>query len=152
LAVIQARLSELEIKAQGRLGVHILDTATGQEYGYRSDEWYMMLISFKLLVNALVLHRVDVGHESLERRIPFTKEDLLTWSPITEKHADGAGMTLVQLCEATITSSDNAAINLILSCYGGPAALTVYARQLGDAVTRVDRYVPYLNVIHRSWA
>jgi beta-lactamase class A len=148
LSSMQARLSDLEIKAQGRLGVHILDTATGQEYGYRSDERFMMLSSFKLLASALVLHRVDAGHESLERRIPYSKEDLVTWSPVTEKHADGAGMTLAQLCEATITTSDNTAANLILSSYGGPAALTAYARQLGDTITRLDRFEPKLNVKH----
>jgi beta-lactamase class A len=148
LAAIEARLSDLEFKAQGRLGVHILDTATGQEYGYRSDERFMMLSSFKLLASALVLHRVDTGRESLERRIHYSKEDLVTWSPVTEKHADGAGMTLAQLCDATIITSDNTAANLILSSYGGPTALTAYARQLGDAVTRFDRYEPYLNVIH----
>jgi beta-lactamase class A len=55
-------------------------------------------------------------------------------------------MTLEQLCEATITTSDNTAGNLILSSYGGPAALTEFARQLGDNVTRLDRNEPELNV------
>ncbi len=143
---IQARLRDLEAAAQGRLGVHMLDTATGQEYGYRSDERFMMLSSFKLLASALVLHRVDAGHESLERRIPYTNKDLIAWSPVTEQHADGEGMTLAQLCEAAITTSDNTAANLILSTYGGPAALTAYARELGDDITRLDRIEPDLNL------
>ena len=86
---IQARLRTLEAAAHGRLGVHILDTSTGKEYGYRSDERFMLLSTFKLLASALVLHRVDAGLESLERRIPYTKADLIEWSPITMKHADG---------------------------------------------------------------
>jgi len=142
---IQARLRDLEATAQGRLGVHILDAATNQEYGYRSDERFMMLSSFKLLASALVLYRVDAGEESLERRIPYTAKDLIPWSPITEKHADGNGMTLAQLCEATITTSDNTAGNLVLSSYGGPTALTEFARHLGDKVTRFDRNEPTLN-------
>jgi beta-lactamase class A len=145
-AAIQARLRELESIAQGRLGVHILDSNNGQEYGYRSDERFMMLSSFKLLASALVLHRVDTGTESLARRMTYTEKDLVPWSPITQKHADGNGMTLAQLCEATITTSDNTAGNLILSSYGGPAALTAFARQLGDRVTRLDRNEPELNV------
>lgn len=145
-AAIQARLRELESAAQGRLGVHILDTATGQEYGYRADERFMMLSSFKVLACALVLHRVDTGTESLERRIAYTAKDLIAWSPVTEKHANGDGMTLGQLCAATITTSDNTAANLILSSYGGPTALTAFARQLGDQVTRLDRIEPELNV------
>jgi beta-lactamase class A len=145
-AAIQVRLREIETAAQGRLGVHIVDCATGQEYGYRADERFMMLSSFKLLASALVLHRVDTGKESLARRVAFTGKDLVSWSPITEQHADGNGMTLAQLCEATITTSDNTAGNLILTSYGGPAALTAFVRQLGDQVTRLDRNEPQLNV------
>ncbi|MDB5938839.1 MAG: ampC [Polaromonas sp.] len=145
-AAIQTHLRELESAAQGRLGIHIVDAATGLEYGYRSDERFMMLSSFKLLASALVLHRVDTSKESLTRRIAFTGKDLISWSPVTEQHADGNGMTLAQLCEATITTSDNTAANLILSSCGGPAALTAFARQLGDQVTRLDRNEPQLNV------
>ena len=145
-AAIQAQFGKIEANALGRLGVHIFDTATGEEYGYRSDERFMMLSSFKLLASAFVLHRVDIGRESLDRRMLYTAEDLIPWSPITEKHADGNGMTLADLCEATITTSDNTAGNLILSSFGGPAALTAFARQLGDNVTRLDRIEPELNV------
>ena len=75
----------------------------------------------------------------------YPRSALIPWSPITEKHADGPGLTLGELCAATITTSDNTAGNLILESYGGPAALTAYARQLGDAVTRLDRNEPTLN-------
>jgi beta-lactamase class A len=148
VASANTRLRELEAAAQGRLGVHIIDTATGQEYGYRADERFMMLSTFKLLACAVVLSRVDAGNESLDRRIIYSKQDLVTYSPVTEKHAGGEGMTLAQLCEATLTTSDNTAANLILASYGGPAALTALARKLGDRVTRLDRTEPELNVKH----
>lgn len=144
-ASLQAHCQALEAKAQGRLGVSIVDTATGQQWGWREDERFMMLSSFKLLASALVLHRVDQGQESLQRRMAYPHRALIPWSPITEKHADGPGLTLGELCAATITTSDNTAGNLILESYGGPAALTAYARQLGDAVTRLDRNEPTLN-------
>ena len=54
-------------------------------------------------------------------------------------------MTLGELCHATITTSDNAAANLILATYGGPPGLTAYARALGDGVTRLDRAETALN-------
>ncbi len=147
-ARILARLQTLEAEARGRLGVHILDTADGATYGYRADERFQSLSSFKMLASALVLHRVDRGLESLDRRIPITPADIITWSPVTERHVGGPGMSLAALCEATITTSDNAAANLILDSYGGPAALTAYLRTLGDSVTRIDRREPELNVKH----
>jgi beta-lactamase class A len=143
-STVDKRLRELEATTRGRLGVHIVDTGSGQEYGHRSDERFMMLSTFKLLASALVLHRVDASRDSLQRRITYAKKDLVPWSPITEKHVDD-GMTLAELCKATITVSDNTAANLILSSFGGPAALTAFARQLGDSVTRLDRTEPELN-------
>jgi len=147
-ARILARLQALEAEARGRLGVHILDTADGASYGYRADERFQTLSSFKFLASALVLHRVDRGLESLDRRIPITPADIIPWSPVTERHVGDPGMSLAALCEATITTSDNAAANLILDSYGGPAALTAYLRTLGDSVTRLDRREPELNVKH----
>lgn len=144
-ASLHARCQALEAQAQGRLGVDIIDTATGQHWGWRADERFMLLSSFKLLASALVLHRVDQGLESLERRIAYPRSALVPWSPVTELHADGAGLSLGALCAATITTSDNTAANLILQSYGGPAALTAYARQLGDVVTRLDRNEPTIN-------
>jgi beta-lactamase class A len=141
-----AQWQQLEATAQGRLGACILDTATGQVHGHRADERFMMLSSFKLLASALVLARADRGQESIERRITYTKQDLVTYSPVTEKHAGAPeGMSLAGLCEATITTSDNTAANLILASYGGPEALTRFARELGDDTTRLDRNEPSLN-------
>ena len=143
---LQARLQELETTAQGRLGVFILDTATGQTQGHRADERFMMLSSFKVLASALVLARVDRGEESLGRRITFAQSDLVSYSPVTERFAGTPeGMSLADLCEAAITTSDNSAANLILDSYGGPAALTRFARELGDETTRLDRRETELN-------
>ena len=136
---LQDALRDIETTARGRLGVHIIDTETGRELGWRSDERFLMLSSFKLLASALVLARADRGEDSLERRIRYRQQELVQWSPVTEKHVGGDGLSLAQLCEATMTTSDNTAANLILASYGGPAALTAFARQLGDTVTRHDR-------------
>ncbi|HET7204568.1 MAG TPA: class A beta-lactamase [Steroidobacteraceae bacterium] len=137
-----------ELEDGDRVGIHVIDTATGREFGHRSDERFLMLSSFKTLACALVLHRADAGEETLERRIRYTPADLVSWSPVTEKHVDGPGLTLAELCEATLTTSDNTAANLILSSFGGPPALTAYLRRLGDTVTRLDRTETALNTGH----
>lgn len=139
------RLRALETAVGGRLGVCIIDTATGASVGYRADERFMLLSSFKALAGACVLQRVDAGLERLDRRIVFDRSALLPWSPVSEKYADGQGMTLGELCAATIASSDNAAANLILDSFAGPPALTAFLRGCGDEVTRLDRREPELN-------
>ena len=80
--------------------------------------------------------------------MPITEADLLDYAPITRLHIGQQGMTLAELCHATITTSDNTAANLILRSYGGPRALTQFIRSLGDSVTRHDRYEPELNQLN----
>jgi len=44
----QRALTDLERKSGGRLGVCILDTATGRRLGHRMDERFAMCSTFKL--------------------------------------------------------------------------------------------------------
>jgi beta-lactamase class A len=139
-----AALADLERKHGGRLGVAIFDTGKDMRIAHRGQERFAMCSSFKLLVAAFVLARVDRKEENLARRIAYGKDVLISHSPITEKHV-GEGMTVGALCEATMIVSDNAAANLLLDSFGGPSALTAYLRSLGDRVTRLDRYETALN-------
>ena len=74
----------------------------------------------------------------------FGKEDVVGFSPATRARPGGDGMTVLRLCEAAVTLGDNTAGNLLLASFGGPAALTAYARSLGDTTTRLDRTEPEL--------
>lgn len=138
-------VADLERRHGGRLGVAVLDTAGKALIAHRGDERFPLCSTYKFLAAAFVLARVDRRQESLARRIVYTKEALVPYSPLTEKHVGGGGLTVGELCEATMTLSDNTAGNLLLDSFGGPAALTAYLRSLGDGVTRLDRREPALN-------
>ncbi len=138
-------LAELERRRGGRLGVAILNLTTGAMAGHRADERFLMCSTFKTLLAAQVLARVDRKEEALDRRVTYAKDQIVTWSPATEKHVGAQGMTVGQLCEATVTLSDNTAANLLLARSGGPQQLTAFVRTLGDTITRHDRTEPALN-------
>ena len=142
---VEARLADLERAHGGRLGVAVLNLATGKRVGHRADERFLMCSTFKALAAALVLARVDQKKEQLDRRVVISKKDLVSWSPGAEKRVGGTGMTVAELCDAAVTLSDNTAANLLLASFGGPTALTEFARSLGDDVTRLDRIEPELN-------
>lgn len=142
-----AKLAILERRHGGRLGVAILDTGSGRREGYREGERFLMCSTFKLLLAAAVLERVDAGKEKLDRRIVFGKDVLLDYAPVTKQHVGPPGMTMSELCAAAITWSDNTAANLLLKEIGGPQAVTAYARSLGDESTLLDRYEPALNPV-----
>lgn len=135
----------LETGVKGRLGVSIIDTGSGHLYGYRADARFPMCSTFKMLAAAAVLRRVDQGQEQLTRRIVYRREDLQSYSPVTDKHVGGEGMSMEQLCEAAMILSDNTAANLILDSMGGPPAITAFVATLGDQLTRLDRNEPTLN-------
>lgn len=141
----KARLADLEARSGGRLGVAVLDVATGARAEHRAHERFAMCSTFKVLAAALVLARVDRGEERLDRRVMFAEKDLVTYSPATKSRVNGAGMTIAELCEAALTLSDNTAGNLLLASFGGPAGLTAFARTLGDTETRLDRIETALN-------
>jgi beta-lactamase class A len=141
----KAKLAALEHQHGGRLGVAILDTGNGQRVGYREHERFLLCSTFKMLLAAAVLARVDQGHEQLDRRLVFGKDAVLEYAPVTSKHVGAPGMRIGELCQAAIALSDNTAANVLLAHLGGPAAVTDYVRQLGDPVTRLDRTEPELN-------
>jgi beta-lactamase class A len=141
---IDKQLAALEKRTGGRLGVFVVDTASNASFGRRQDERFAMCSTFKALAAAFVLARVDKGAEKLDRRIPVAKTDLLSYSPVVEKHV-GKGMTVRELCDAAVTYSDNAAANLLLASFGGPSRLTAWLRAIGDEATRLDRIEPELN-------
>lgn len=140
-----AQLSALEKRTGGRLGVSILDTETNISLGYREAERFPLFSTYKALAAGFVLARVDQGKEKLDRRVTYGKDVLVAYSPVTEKHAGTDGMTIAELCEASVTVSDNTAANLLIDSFGGPQALTDWLRSTGDAETRLDRKEPDLN-------
>ncbi|MBA2399103.1 MAG: class A beta-lactamase [Bradyrhizobium sp.] len=138
-------ITRLEIESGGRLGVCVLETATGTRHAHRGDERFPLCSTFKVLAAAAVLTRVDAGKEQLNRRMIFDASAIVVNSPVTEKRAGGDGMTLAEICDAAMTRSDNTAGNLLLAAIGEPAGLTAFARGLGDQFTRLDRNEPSLN-------
>ena len=128
-----------------RIGLAVHDLETEQRWEYRSDERFPLSSTFKTLACANVLHNVDIGQEKIDRVVRFSKSNLVTYSPVTEKHVGKKGMSLGELCQATLSTSDNSAANFILQAIGGPKSLTQFLRASGDNTTRLDRWETELN-------
>jgi beta-lactamase class A len=138
-------LAGIEAKVGGRIGVFALDTGTGHELAHRADERFAMCSTFKWILAAAVLARVDRAQLSLDDRVPYGASDLLDHAPITREHVADGAMTVADLARAAITVSDNTAANLLLARIDGPAGVTRFVRAQGDAVTRLDRNELSLN-------
>lgn len=140
----EAQLAELERACGGRLGVAGFHTGSGARLQHRAHERFPLCSTFKLVLAAAVLERSATDASLLGRRISVGKGDLVSHSPVAEKHL-ATGMTVNEMCAATMQYSDNAAANLLLKVLGGPAAVTAFARRIGDTTFRLDRTEPELN-------
>lgn len=134
----------LEKACAGRLGVTVLDTASGRRIGHRQDERFPLCSTFKTVLAATVLDQSRRVPGLLDRRVPVREADLLSHAPVARRHA-GKDLTVRDLCRATIITSDNTAANLLFDVVGGPPAVTAFLRAQGDSVTRSDRLEPELN-------
>ncbi|MEU8650053.1 class A beta-lactamase [Streptomyces sp. NPDC048737] len=141
---VAARLRALEEAHGARLGVFAHNVRTRRSVRHRAGERFPVCSLFKVLAVAAVLRDLDRDGEVLARRIHFTDDDVVENSPVTKDHV-ADGMTVSELCDAAIRRSDNTAANLLLRELGGPAAVTRFARSIGDRVTRLDRWEPELN-------
>lgn len=144
-ARLAAALAALETRSGGRLGVAALDTGSGRWLEHRAGERFPLCSTFKVLLAGAVLAQVDAGRETLDRTLPYGPADLLDHAPVTRARVAEGKLTVEELCAAAVVVSDNTAANLLLRSLGGPAALTAFARSLGDADTRLDRFEPELN-------
>ncbi|WP_430482028.1 class A beta-lactamase [Rossellomorea marisflavi] len=132
----------IESDYDARVGVYAIDTGSDQTIDYRSEERFTFASTYKALAAALVLKQNSM--EELEEVITYTEDDLVSYSPITEKHVD-TGMTLAELSEAAVRTSDNTAGNLLFEELGGPEQFQQSLREIGDDMTQSDRYETALN-------
>ncbi|MFZ6751486.1 class A beta-lactamase [Undibacterium sp. Ren11W] len=143
-SLARKKLRALEQSFNGQLGLFAINTANGMSLGLRESERFPLCSTFKMMLAAAVLDKSRQSAGLLEQVITYTEKDLLDYSPVTEQHlADG--MTVAQLCAATVNLSDNAAANLLMKLLGGPAGVTAFARSIGDQNFLLDRWEPDLN-------
>ncbi|MEE2002350.1 class A beta-lactamase [Alkalimonas sp. MEB108] len=140
------RLQALEV-GHARLGVCFLDTATGEVSGNRMDEHFAMCSTFKLALVAAYLREADHGRIDVNEILSYSETDLLPWAPVTRENIARGGMSIAALAQAAQEVSDGVAANLLVKRLGGPAAVTAKFREMGDMVTRLDRYEPDLGLV-----
>lgn len=141
---LTANVKKIEARLGARIGVSVYDTNNSNTIQYKGDQRFPLTSTFKAPACAVVLARVDSNEEDLNRAIPIHPQDIVIYSPITEKYVNKT-MTIAELCTATITLSDNTAGNLILKSIGGPSGFTQFMRKLGDKKTQLSRWEPELN-------
>ncbi|EGQ7647240.1 TPA: CARB family carbenicillin-hydrolyzing class A beta-lactamase [Vibrio alginolyticus] len=137
-------ISLLEQQTSSRIGVSVWDTQADERWDYRGDERFPLMSTFKTLACAKMLSDMDSGKLSKNATAKVDERSIVVWSPVMDKLA-GQNTRIEHACEAAMLMSDNTAANLVLNEIGGPKAVTMFLRAIGDKATRLDRIEPRLN-------
>ncbi|CEK10377.1 class A beta-lactamase [Legionella hackeliae] len=138
---LKKKLAELEASSGGRIGVYAINTANNAHLQYRANERFPTGCTSKVMGVATILNQSMNDSSLLSQKISYTKNDLTNWNPITEKHL-ATGMTVAELCAASISYSDNTAMNLLVKKMGGVEQMNVFARSINDTSFRQDNDWP----------
>ncbi|GAA0614777.1 class A beta-lactamase Bla1 [Virgibacillus siamensis] len=139
---LDEKFAGIESEFDARIGVFAVDTETNQTVAYHPDERFAYTSTFKVFAAGILLKQNDI--QDLEKVITYTKDDVVTYSPVTKKQVD-TGMTLLEISEAAIRKSDNTAGNILLEALGGPEEFEKALQKIGDEVTNAERYETELN-------
>lgn len=138
----QQKFNQLEKKYEAHLGVYGVDTGTNEIISFNKDKRFAFASTYKALAGAFVLR--DYSWEQLNANIMINPEDIVDYSPITEKYV-GVGMLLKDIISAAIDYSDNTAGNFLFKNLQGPKGYQEKLKNLGDFVTDSSRYETNLN-------
>lgn len=138
------KIMDIEDKIGGKISVLARDLSGDWLFSYQEGLRMPLSSTFKPLLCAAILSKVDQGQLDLSQKIHIAAKKLVTYSPVTKKYQN-QHMTIGQLCQATMTISDNSAANFLLETIGGPQEITAFVRQMGDHTTRLDRWETELN-------
>jgi beta-lactamase class A len=143
-ATVEQRVAGLEQAHNALIGLFAANLKSGKTVAHRSQDPFAMCSTFKTYASARVLQMAEQGELSLDQKMFVDPGAIVINSPVTSPRAGGE-MTLAELCKATLQVSDNTAGNLLLKTIGGPQAITAFARSIGDARSRLDRWETELN-------
>jgi beta-lactamase class A len=141
------RFAAIEGRIGGRVGIAAFDTGSGAWLTHRAHERFAMCSTFKWVLAAQMLQLEQQTRGFLAREVRFSEADLLDYAPVARQHVARGWMTIEEMSAAVVVTSDNSCANLLLAAASGPEGLTRFLRAHGDAVTRLDRIEPAMNIV-----
>ncbi|MGL5937331.1 MAG: class A beta-lactamase [Phocaeicola sp.] len=131
---LKSKIEQIVVQKELKLGVAVMDLATGENYSINSEEHFPMQSLFKLHLSLLVLHCVDQGRFNLTDTLQFNQSELYEhlWSPIRQAHPNGtANLPLSEVIAYTIQQSDNSGCDKLIKLVGGIECLNRYLQSIG---------------------
>lgn len=127
-----------------KIGLSIL-FSDNKSISINGNERFPLDSTVKSLACANVLNKVDAKKISLNHYMIISDKNMMEYSPVAKDYLNKP-FSLEQACKAANEYSDNTAANFAILSGGGPEGLTAFMREIGDTITRSDRYEPELTI------
>jgi beta-lactamase class A len=139
---LESRLSALAEKADGVVGVAVVDVASGRATAsLDADEKVPMASTYKVPIALAVLHRADDGALLLSEKVEIESTDLVEggMETLLKRWKPGLTVSVKELLDLMVVESDNVATDVLLRRLGGPPAVMARLEELGIAGIDVSR-------------
>jgi beta-lactamase class A len=136
--------------AEGTMGVGAVHIESGERVALNAGERFPMASTYKIPIAVQILTRVDRRDLSLEQMVEVKPRDLRPGSGILTTYLSkpGVSLSIRNLLELMILSSDNTATDILLVRAGGPQAVTACMRSFGLMDMEINR--PTVQIIADS--
>jgi beta-lactamase class A len=126
--VLRQQIQQIIATKNAVVGVSIVDNDGKNIISINGDKHFPLQSVFKFHIGLKMLSEIDKGKFSLDQKIEIRKKDLLPdlYSPIRDKYPDGTMLTIAEILEYTVSSSDNVGCEILLQLLGGPQAVENY--------------------------
>jgi beta-lactamase class A len=131
---LQDTLRIIAKEADGMVGVSVLYPERSESLSLRGADHFPMQSVYKFPLAIKILHDVDNGKLSLDRKIHIDKKEWSegTWSPMRDHYNGGTvDITLREILSYTVSCSDNIGCDILFRLAGGPGEVNDYIHQLG---------------------
>ncbi len=141
LAGLAAEVERLAEAARGVVGVAAHHLETGRGFTLHGDRPFPMASTYKVPIAVRILSMVDAGRIALDDLIEIEQRDVyLTASTISDLIDDpGLQISIHNLLEMMLQTSDNIATDVLMRVAGGSSAVTASMAEAGIDGIRVDR-------------
>ncbi|GMV02120.1 MAG: hypothetical protein AMXMBFR52_17760 [Burkholderiales bacterium] len=133
-------IARIEAATGGVAGVAARHHGSGVEWTYHADRHFPMASTCKIAIGACVPGREEHGSLALASQIAVEPHLRSTSSILSDSFPHpGLSVSVQNLLELTLTSSDNTATDVLLDAIGGPSAVQRCIEAAGITGLRVDR-------------
>jgi beta-lactamase class A len=143
--VVEAEIARLAAQLNGILGVSAVSLASGLEIGVKPEERFPMASTAKIPIAIAVLQAVDNHELALDDLIAVRADSIVSSNVVAEHFIhDGVSLSIMNLLEVMLTTSDNTATDVLLELIGGAPTVTAMLKNIGIEGQRVDRTIAQL--------